>query len=119
MCAWSSKFSSGFSVSADKGDSWRWRGGAIVPDAENRVFEGHTLVECENGRLWCISRTKGSGIGQAFSDDKGENWGPVRPFAVTNASTRTFFTRLKSGDFLLVKNGPIGKNVGRKELPFA
>ena len=116
VCAWSSKFSSGFYVSDDKGASWRWRGGAIIPDARDRVFDEHNIVESENGRLWCISRTNGSGIGQAFSDDKGVSWGRIRPFAVTNASTRTFFTRLKSGNFLLVKNGPIDKNVGRKEL---
>lgn len=118
VCAWYSRTSSGLYVSTDRGTTWHWRGGARIPNYENREFDEHNIVELKDGRYWCVSRMRGDkgGIGQAFSKDKGVTWTPVEPFAVKNVNARSAVMRLKSGNLLLVKNGPIDKDVGRKEL---
>ena len=118
VCAWFSRNSSGLYVSSDKGATWRWRGGAGLAEYKDRTFDEHNIVPMKDGSLCCISRTKmkGVGIARAFSKDNGETWSGLKPFNVTNSSTRTFFTRLNSGNLLLVKNGPVDQDVGRKSL---
>ena len=112
---WFSPKSSSVTVSTDAGKTWRWRGGASNPDVDDRAFDEHNVIERKNGDLWCLSRTK-SGLREAVSKDKGVTWTPLTPSKIKHTSSRTALMRLKSGNLLLVKHGPIDKNVGRGEL---
>jgi len=114
-CVWFSHKSSSVTVSTDAGKSWHWRGGAMNPDVGDRLFDEHNVIERKNGDLWCLSRVLG-GLREAVSKDKGVTWSNLEPSKVKHTTSRTALMRLKSGNLLLVKHGPIDKNVGRKEL---
>lgn len=111
---WQSDHSSSVTVSTDGGKTWTFRGGACGPK-EDRVFDEHNLVQKKNGDLWVLARTK-SGIREAISHDDGRTWTPQLPSAIKHTSSRFFVRRLASGSLLLVKHGPIDRNVGRRDL---
>lgn len=115
---WGEAPSACFYVSSDGGKSFSYRGGVTIPEAQ-RLFDEHQTVELSNGDiLVCIRAGWGADCHpwMAISHDKGATW--EEPFAATfsHTSSRVFFTRLKSGNLLLVKHGPPDKDVGRKEL---
>jgi len=87
-------------VSADAGNSFTYRGGAIIPE---RDFDEHMLVEQNNGCLWMLVRTT-YGIGQAFSDDSGRNWRNVSPSGHNGPNSRFFIRRLASGRLLMINH---------------
>ncbi len=101
-------------VSKDKGRTWNIQGAADVPK-EARAFDEHMIVEKKNGTLWMLVRTT-YGIGESFSGDQGKSWSPLLPSAIKHPSARFFIQRLKSGNLLLVKHGPIGTKTGRSHL---
>ena len=101
-------------VSTDFGRSVRLLGHSCVP-AEASIFDEHHLVEMKDGRLKMFVRTV-YGIGEAVSGDGGKTWTDVVPSAIQHTTSRFFIRRLKSGNLLLVKNGPIDQDVGRTNL---
>lgn len=101
-------------VSKDKGKTWKVRGGATVPE-DIRSFDEHSIVERKDGSLWMLVRTN-YGIGESVSTDRGFTWSPVVPSKIMHPSARFFIRRLKSGNILLVKHGPIGMQTGRSHL---
>ena len=111
---WFGEKSSGVTASSDRGTSWSFRGAATVPKHDRNCDE-HNIVERKNGDLWVLTRTT-SGIREAVSHDKGVTWSPLEPSKIRHTASRFFVRRLQSGNLILVKHGPIDKNVGRRRL---
>lgn len=101
-------------VSTDQGKTWSIRGGCDVPVAD-RIFDEHMIVEKKDKSLWMWIRTR-TGIAQSFSKDKGKTWSKFEKMDIKHQSSRFFVRRLQSGNLLLVKNGPIEFETGRKHL---
>lgn len=99
-------------ISKDEGDTWEKQGSIKFP---NFNFDEHIMVELNDGRLWMTARTK-NGMYETYSSDKGKTWAKPFPSTIVNTNSRHFMRRLNSGNILLVKNGPINKDVGRKQL---
>ena len=99
-------------VSTDRGASWTKHGSVKFPHFS---FDEHMIVELKDGRLWMTARTR-NGIYETFSSDRGKTWSKPSPSAIVNTVARHFIRRLASGRILLVKNGPIDKNVNRYQL---
>lgn len=104
-------------TSADNGQSYSFLGGASVPK-KLRLFEEHCLLELADGRLRAYIRVNQGKTGTWFSEssDGGQTWGASKPCDFAHCSTRIFVRRLKSGAVLMVKNGPLDADVGRKQL---
>lgn len=111
---WHEERSAGVTASSDKGKCWSFRGGATGPKPD-RTCDEHNVVEKKNGDLWILARTL-SGIREAVSHDKGATWSPLEPSKIRHTPSRFFVRRLRSGNLILVKHGPIDKDVGRKQL---
>jgi hypothetical protein len=101
-------------VSSNRGTSWEVRGAVDVPE-NIRNHDEHTIIERKDGTLWMLVRTQ-YGIGESISNDWGKTWSPLIPSAIQNPSARFFIRRLKSGNILLVKNGPVGRQTKRSHL---
>jgi len=101
-------------VSADRGKTWALHGACNVP-ADVRAFDEHMLIERKDGSLWLLARTR-YGIGESLSTDRGVTWPDLAPSAMAHPSARFFIRRLRSGNLLLVKHGPIAKRTGRSHL---
>ncbi|NOX65867.1 MAG: exo-alpha-sialidase, partial [Chlorobi bacterium] len=101
-------------VSKDKGKTWQERGAVDVPE-KDRAFDEHMIIERKDGSLWMLVRTK-YGIGESVSKDRGKTWSPLIPSKIKHPSARFFIRRLKSGNLLLVKHGPIDMKIGRSHL---
>jgi predicted neuraminidase len=57
-----------------------------------------------DGRLQAVGRTRRSGVFQIWSDDQGQNWGPMTPLGLPNPSAGTDAVTLADGRHLLVYN---------------
>ena len=101
-------------VSTDKGRNWTLRGACHVP-TKDRSFDEHMIVERTDRSLWMLLRTK-DGIGESVSKDRGKTWSAMRNSAIRHPSARFFIRRLRSGNLLLVKHGPLEKKTGRQDL---
>jgi hypothetical protein len=99
-------------ASSDQGKTWSRRGGVRFP---NPRFDEHMLVELKDGRLWMLARTA-DGMAEAYSSDMGKTWTEPVASTIKNPSARFFFRRLKSGNLLFVKNGPLNKKTGRVQM---
>lgn len=101
-------------VSTDRGETWFVKGAANVPN-DVRSFDEHIIIERKNKSLWMLVRTK-YGIGESISTDSGCTWSPLIPSKIEHPSARFFIRRLKSGNLLLVKHGPIDLRTDRSHL---
>lgn len=101
-------------ASDDQGESWRLLGACHVPP-EDRRFDEHMIVERRDGSLWMLVRTN-DGIGQSVSTDGGQTWPELTPSGIPHPSARFFIRRLRSGNLLLVKHGPMDRQTGRSHL---
>ena len=101
-------------LSRDKGASFSLAGACNVPP-EARSYDEHQIVERKDGSLWMFVRTR-HGIGESISTDKGKTWSALKPSSIMNTSSRFFFSRLSSGNLLLVKNGPMDIKTGRSHM---
>jgi len=90
----------GVVCSADQGQTWQWRGGALF---DERVFDEPMIVEKRDGTLWMLVRTR-TGIAESFSMDGGVSWSRGRPSRFAGPSARFHFRRLASGRLLLVNH---------------
>ena len=99
------------------GEAFTLLGGATLPKWM-REFEEHNLVELKDGRIRAYMRALRGPCGewQAESSDGGRTWSRSRPCDFAHTNARLFVRRLKSGALLMVKNGPLDRDVGRKEL---
>ncbi|MCC7493775.1 MAG: exo-alpha-sialidase [Fimbriimonadaceae bacterium] len=102
-------------ASSDQGQTWQLRGTATVPRPADRDCDEPMLVERRDGSLWMLVRTK-YGLGETISTDRGQTWTEVTPTALAHATSRFFLRRLRSGNLLLVKHGPLTVRTGRTHL---
>lgn len=98
--------------SDDGGTTW---GAAHLPDTPRHTIvpphEGlrwqnpgvePTLIELNDGRLWCLLRTSQDRHYETFSEDGGESWSALRPSPFWGTLTMKTFHRLPDGRLLLV-----------------
>lgn len=99
------------------GGNFTLLGGATLPKWV-REFDEHNLVELADGRLRAYLRAlRGpTGCWTSESSDGGRTWTRTRPADFAHTNSRLFVRRLASGRLLLVKNGPLDRDVGRKQL---
>ena len=103
-----------FVVSEDSGKTWKKLGRAYTPP-EAAVFDEHSIVELKDGRFWIMNRTL-RGCGEFFSSDGGKTWTDFQDARVKHTSSRFFLRRMQSGNLLLIKNGPVYEDVGRRQI---
>ena len=115
VACWRREGSARVYSSADQGSTWHILGQSTVPEEEDRSCDEHMISERGDGTLWMLVRTK-YGIGESVSADRGRTWTPVSPSRIQHATSRFFMRRLRSGNLLLVKNGPINERIGRSHL---
>ena len=101
-------------LSTDQGESVSFLGQAKVP-LKDALYDEHIVIEKKDKTLRMFLRTK-YGIAESTSSDGGKRWSEPAPSALKNTSSRFFIRRLQSGALLLVKNGPLDKDVGRTRL---
>lgn len=105
-------------LTKDQGRTFELLGGVTVP-LDKREFEEHNLVELKDGAIRAYMRVVNSGsrcVWQSESKDGGRTWSKPGPCDFMQTSSRRFVRRLKSGALLLVKNGPLDKDVGRNDM---
>lgn len=105
-----------FYASTDKGATFRLRGGITLPK-KNRSYDEHSVAQLKSGGLLSFQRaSKGTNIFESVSHDGGKTWSPAKPARIRHASTRHFLKRLSDGRLLLVKNGDVDEDCGRRKL---
>ena len=118
---WYQEPSGCFLVSADGGRTFRYRGGVTIPK-EQRGVEEHYVVQNANGDLVTYLRGKWESKGEkthpwmSVSKDRGKTWTPAEPAPFAHTSSRAALTKLRSGNWLLVKHGRLQENNGRRNL---
>lgn len=100
--------------STDNGMTWSWFSTVPVPDAL-RTCDEHMVVEQGDGTFRMLLRVK-TGLAESRSSDGGKTWSVATPGAIKNPPGRFFFGRLRSGNILFVKNGPIDVQTDRCDL---
>ena len=114
---WEAEESAHVYATDDRGETFVDIGGATLPKWM-RQFEEHNIVELGDGCLRAYMRTvKGPcGCWTSESSDGGRTWTASRPANFPHTNSRLFVRRLKSGNLLMVKNGPLDRDVGRKQM---
>jgi len=101
-------------ASTDQGKTFQLRGAANVLPPEARGPDEPMIVERRDGSLWMMVRSHG--IVETFSHDGGRTWSPVRRSTLRHPTARFFLRRLRSGNLLLVKHGPLDERTRREKL---
>ncbi len=114
VASWHTDNGSKAVVSTDNGRTFHVKGACNVPE-EHRNCDEPMIVEKKDGSLWMLVRTS-YGIGESISHDHGETWNDLTPSSIQHATARFFIRRLKSGNLLLVKHGPIEARTKRSHL---
>lgn len=87
-------------ASTDMGDTWELRGN--VRNEQDASYDEPMLIERQDKSLLMYMRD-GHGMTQSESRDEGYTWTPSTKTPFKSASARFFFTKLQSGNLLLVK----------------
>ena len=114
---WREAPSTCFYASTDGGKDFSRRGGVTIPE-KMRLYDEPCAVQLRTGEILTFIRTGGEASHplEALSSDGGKTWTEPRPARFAHTSSRVFLRRLASGNLLLVKNGPLDRDVGRREL---
>ena len=111
VALWRDHRSAGCWASTDGGRTFSFRGGVTLPQ-ERRCYDEHTILEKRDGSLKCYIRMnngRDNCLWSAESRDGGFTWTAPKAEPLANLDTRAFFTKLRNGDWLCVKNGGYGK----------
>lgn len=100
--------------SKDGGTTWSWYSTVPVPDAI-RTCDEHMAVELKDGTFRMMLRVT-TGLAESTSSDGGKTWSIAATGNVKNPAGRFFFGRLRSGNLLLVKNGPVDSQTDRRDI---
>lgn len=116
---WGDERSARLIESCDGGKTFAEIGGASLP-AELREYDEHSVVELKDGRLRLYMRTlKGpNALWFSESGDGGRTWDAARPCAFCSTNARQCVRRMKNGQLLMLKNGPLDADVGRKRMTY-
>ncbi|MCF7817314.1 MAG: exo-alpha-sialidase [Kiritimatiellales bacterium] len=101
-------------ASTDHGETWELRGTANIPKARRNCDE-EMIVERKDGSLWMLVRTADYGIGESVSTDGGKTWTEIKDYQ-KHATSRFTLLKLKSGNLLLIRNGPVDERIGREKM---
>ena len=113
---WYAAPSACFYASSDCGRTFSLRGGVTL-QKDRRLFDEHVVTQLRNGDLLTFIRSRWRmPFLESTSHDGGATWEAPRDARFAHTSSRLFLKRLASGNLLLVKHGPIDKDVGRREL---
>ena len=100
--------------SKDRGRTWNWLSTVPVP-RDIQTCDEHMAVELKDGTFRMLLRVK-TGMAESTSADGGRTWTTAAAGSVKNPAGRFFFGRLRSGNILLVKNGPVDTQTDRRDL---
>ena len=116
---WGNGTSARLIESCDGGRTFAEIGGASLP-AGIREYDEHSVVELKDGRLRLYMRTRKGPNALWFSEssDGGRTWSASRPCAFCSTNARQCVRRLRDGSLLMVKNGPLDADVGRKRMTY-
>ena len=114
VAIWHSDKSAKVVISTNNGRAFNLLGACKVPKKAQNVDE-HMIVEKNDKSLWMLVRTT-YGIGESFSKDRGKTWSDLVPSAIQHSPARFFIRRLRSGNLMLIKHGPVNKKTGRSNL---
>ncbi len=89
-------------------------GGELTSEVRND-FDEYMIVERSDGRLISFNRMHGWFL-VGESSDRGRMWTELRPNDIPHPAARFVFMKLRSGNWLLVKHGPIDTLTGRVQL---
>ena len=99
-----------------QGEDLVYRGMAETTDSADFASASEPMiVELDDGRLWMLLRIR-YGMGESFSSDGGRTWSPIEPASIKHTASRFFLRKLRSGNLLLVKHGPIDQRTHRELL---
>ncbi len=101
-------------ATSDQGKTFQLRGTANVLPPEARGPDEPMIVERKDGSLWMMVRSRG--MAETVSQDGGKTWSPVKRSSIRHPTARFFLRRLRSGNLLLVKHGPIDERTRRERL---
>ncbi len=101
-------------ATTDQGKTFQLRGTANVLPPEARGPDEPMIVERKDGSLWMMVRSRG--MAETVSQDGGKTWSPVERSSIRHPTARFFLRRLRSGNLLLVKHGPIDERTRRERL---
>ncbi len=102
-------------VSTDHGETLYCLGVAEVPE-NLRGCDEHMFLELSDGALRAYTRVA-VGVGVTESRDGGRTWSRVQVSEnIKSPSSRFFIRKLASGNWLLVKNGPLDHQTGRERM---
>ena len=100
--------------SADRGETFTFLGSAKA-DQKLALWDEHNIVEMKDGSFKMYARTR-TGIAETVSEDGGVTWTDLAESPIKHTSSRFLVRRMRSGRLLLVKNGPIDRDVGRVRM---
>ena len=100
--------------SADGGANWGYKASIPVPEKERTCFEVMAIEKLDH-TFRALMRVK-SGMAESQSTDGGATWSEAAAGPIKNPSARFFFARLRSGNILLIKNGPIDIQTSRRDI---
>lgn len=114
---WGAAPSSVFYATRDGGRTFSMRGGVTIPEAA-RLYDEQVVVERKDGDLLTFIRTHWNYPHplESVSHDGGRTWEAPVKARFANASARVCLRRLRSGNWLFVKNGAMDEKCGRKRL---
>jgi len=101
-------------ASTDQGRTFQLRGTANVLPPEARGPDEPMIVERKDGSLWMMVRRQG--MAETFSHDGGRTWSPVERSSLQHPTSRFFLRRLRTGNLLLIKHGPLNQRTKREQL---
>ena len=117
VARWYAEPSACFFASTDGGKTFAFRGGVTHFPKSNRLYDEHTVIEKANGDWLAFIRAKGSpSCLESESRDGGRTWTKAKKARFEHTSSRHFLRKLRSGNLLLVKNGPFDQDTGRTRL---
>lgn len=116
--------------SAETGGNWkvhmektvdsgkRWEIIPVDPETKFNVIQPTILLH-PNNKVQILCRSKNNAIVQAFSEDDGNNWGPLTKTGLPNPNSGIDAVALKDGLFLLVYNPAVQGLEDRAKLNVA
>lgn len=100
-------------LSKDHGQTFRFGGNINAP--VHPYCDEYNVAQRKDGSLLLMNRTP-DGIATATSSDGGMTWSKQTPSGIYHPSSRQLLLKLASGNFLLVKHGPLDKKTSREQL---
>ena len=95
----------GYSISDDRGKTWRHAYGAAKLAT---YFDEAMAYQKKDGTIRMLARSSIGQLGESVSHDNGETWSRACESGITSADTRFYISRTPSGRILLIVNDKAG-----------